>query len=264
MADEVAPGPAPRDNSTVESRIARLEKKVEEITRRKSYPFSVAPDDIVMFRVAPDPSGATTESGAPRANVEIGFGDGQRAFASYPDPQNPAIQRAAFLDRAGSEMVCTDGYTGYGLYRPGSIGIFYIAYGGSATRWDIYQPTANNVWRTIYRGYMQCFNPAVFVGGQVEARSAGTACTAALRINYYRADNVFLRASPTVTASAAANEYISADVIDQFSLPQDMMNRNLKAEIDVCLISGANGANVASCHPAYFSGGGTYPGWDTA
>jgi hypothetical protein len=171
------PGTAPavgqQQTDPLAARLAALEKKVDNIGRRVPTPLVVGPPDAPYLAI--QPSGWHDADGNDIYTLTIRDDQGNILFSMFPtttDPSGLGTDWAyAWLDRAGNQIIASDGKTGVGLALPYShIPMYALFTSTSFTAGPTdYSQILNSTITTekvIWTGVAQfVVSPAIYING---------------------------------------------------------------------------------------------------
>lgn len=218
--------------------IRDLRAKVENLARKTTYPFSIAPDEHTLFSITPDPE-ATAPNGKPVANLTVGYGDGAPLMRSRPGASGRQVFEV--LDRNSSALFQTDDLSGYGLAWPQIPCPMYPWVPGITN-------ITGSVFSAVLGGQMKQVNPAFLVEGSIRILPSGTAA-AEMFIRLYDPANNWTYDFPVLqTGGRTVDTWMSYGPA-ACMVPADAIGNTLEVTVNVRMSagSGSAGGTVRHC-----------------
>ncbi|WP_409186732.1 hypothetical protein F9C11_21825 [Amycolatopsis sp. VS8301801F10] len=212
----------------LKNKIRELEEKIDALTRQSKFPFSIGHNGVADFEVLPDPN---DPNGG--AKVRILNGAGQPIFETFYSMVYSG-KAARMLDLSGTTMWSLDESAGYGLSNPG----MSITLGGQA-RWGYGGNTTAGTAQVVADGYGGAFNPALWVGAELNLENGTLASTFNIWVEVLLAGSV-IASSSTDAQSVAANTTDIRSISKMLLLPQSAMQKTIEVRIRAWNSTGGN------------------------
>ncbi|GAB3376178.1 hypothetical protein [Amycolatopsis echigonensis] len=231
----VANDPTERPGSAdfIANKLRDLQQQIDALTRQTKFPFSIGHSGVADFEILPDP-----DDPGGGAKVRILNGAGQPIFETYYSTIYNG-KAARMLDLAGTTMWSLDESAGYGLSNPG----MSIVMGGQA-RWSFAGSTTVDTAQVVADGYGGAFNPALWVGAELNLENSTLASTFNLWVEVLLAGSV-IASSSTDVQSVAANTTSIRSISKMLLLPQSAMQKTIEVRIRMWNSTGGNAFSQA-------------------